>query len=384
MGIIGKHFGQPSYFLGSNLVDLRVTVQGGHLTADFKSPDRGFKGNSRISPFFIAPWWKEAPGENQDEIINVLRGDFFCLPFGGNDEEYEGRKYPVHGETANSCWDFISLKEEEKTRELVLQMKLEGMKGRVEKHITLAKDEPVVYSLHRIIGFSGRVPIGHHPTLKLPETVGSGIIDMTRPLEGFTTPSPVEKPSNRGYSRIAPGRKIRHMRSVPCMDGSHIDITRYPQSFGYEDIVLFVNDSGKDFVFTSLSVPSEGYLYFQLKNPRVLRETLLWMSNGGRHYPPWNGRVRAVLGMEEITAFYHYGIKPSIESNALTENSYPTSVELLEDRPFDVKLVMGAVSIGEDFTGVTDIVRKNDSEIIIIGRGGERIEVRCKVDFLSD
>ncbi len=121
MGIIHTYYGQPSYTLKSTLADVQISVQGGHLTADF------YDGNGerkKITPYFIAPWWKEAPYTGQDEIIKVLRGDFFCFPFGGNDETYNNKKYPVHGETANRNWDFVSHTETAAKSEIVLIMDL--------------------------------------------------------------------------------------------------------------------------------------------------------------------------------------------------------------------------------------------------------------------
>ena len=47
-----------------------------------------------------------------------------------------------------------------------------------------------------------------------------------------------------------------------------------------------------------------------------------------------------------------------------------------------VRLVMGLVAVGPDFRGVEDIVRKDGATIAILGRGGERIDVPCRADFL--
>ena len=159
-------------------------------------------------------------------------------------------------------------------------------------------------------------------------------------------------------------------------------MTRYPLPMGYEDLAFFVSDNEKEFVFTSVSVPEEGYLYFQLKNPRVLAQTLFWMSNGGRHYQPWNGRVRAVLGVEEITSFFHYGIGKSSENNFLQEKGFKTCFNIEEKVPAAIKLIMGLIPIEKNFKGVADIVKKSESMITIIGKGDEKIDVPCRVAFL--
>ncbi|MBA7524551.1 hypothetical protein ES705_16692 [subsurface metagenome] len=85
MGAIKTYYGQPSYTISNKKVQVFITVQGGHLTALFNNDGK------EVNPFFIAPWWEEARQEGLDEIVNVLRGDFFCFPFGGNEEPYEGK-----------------------------------------------------------------------------------------------------------------------------------------------------------------------------------------------------------------------------------------------------------------------------------------------------
>ena len=376
MGIIHTNYGEPSYTIHNDLVSVFVTVQAGHLTASF---DTGT--DETVNPFFMPPWWREAQDQDMDEIINVLRGDFFCFPFGGNEDSYEGKKYPVHGKTANANWDFVSVKEDETGKELTLRMELDYEEGSVEKRIGLHDNERVIYSTHTISGFTGKMPIGHHPTLQLPEREGAGIIDISKPLAGFTPPEQIEDPRMGGYSQLQPKYEITDRSNVLCMNGQSIDLTRYPGPKGFDDIVIFLNDSTREFAYTTLALPDEGYLYFNLKNPKVLASTLFWMANGGRHYVPWNGRVTSAIGMEEITGFYHYGRTPSIDKNFLQEKGYKTSVEI-DGKPFDVKLMMGVVPIDQDFQGVEDIVRKDPATISIIGRGGEKIDVACQVDFL--
>lgn len=152
----------------------------------------------------------------------------------------------------------------------------------------------------------------------------------------------------------------------------------------YEDVVLFVSDPSKDFCFTSLAVPSAGYLYFQLKSPKVLAETMLWMSNGGRHYPPWNGRVSSVIGLEEITGYFYYGRAKSVAENPLLREGYPTFLDAAPGKPLVVGLVVGVVPIPPDFRGVEDIVRKDDSTLLVLGKTGEKIEVPCQTGFLGE
>ena len=374
MGIMKVIAGQACYTVETDKVKAAVTVQGGHMTARFST------GNDMIDPFFTAPWWSEEVDEQLPSILQVLRGDFFCFPFGGGEDGEYGITCPPHGQTACDPWDLQAFNSNKAGSTLELSMNLDAG-GRVVKRISLKADEPVIYNENVVEGFSGSIPLGYHPTLKLPDRTGAGIIDMSPPIVGFTTPERFEIPEAGGYSRLALGAEITDRQKVPTIDGGAVDISRYPTPPGYEDLALFINDPERDFTFTAASLPQEGYLYFQLKNPRILAQTLFWMSNGGRHYAPWNGRVRSVLGMEEITSYFHYGIGKSIEDNEVTRRGYPSCVQL-DGSPSSFKIIMGVVPIGKKFKGVADIVKINSGAVEIVGTGGERIEVPCRIDFL--
>jgi hypothetical protein len=106
------------------------------------------------------------------------------------------------------------------------------------------------------------------------------------------------------------------------------------------------------------------------------------MANGGRHFPPWSGRVVSVLGLEEVTSFFAYGQEASLAPNLFRERGFPCACEPGPGGALRVRLLMGLVAVGPDFRGVEDIVRKDPATVTILGRGGERIDVPCRADFL--
>ena len=370
--------GQPCYALESDMVKVAVTVQGGHLTAEFKG-----KGEA-LAPFYTAPWWREPYMEDADWIIRVLRGDFFCLPFGGNAEPVGGRKYLLHGRTSNDCWEPVRVEEKKGETSLVARMDLDEPGSEVEKTIRVVDGEPVIYQRHVVRGLALKSPVGHHPTLQCPEAPGSAIIDLSPPLAGFTLPVPVEIPENKGYGLLVPNVPITDRTKVPTVYGGFADVSRYPLRRGHEDGVMFVSDPARDFAFTSVTMPEKGLLYFQLKDPRTFSQTMFWMSDGGRYSAPFSGRATGVLGTEEITGYFWLGIRPSVESNPLLQKGYRTFVDFRQDVPQDLRLIIGTIPVGKDFSGVTDILRKDERTVTVVGRGGERIDVPCRVDALKD
>jgi hypothetical protein len=369
--MITKKDGHPSWHLSSEQSDAYVSIQGGMVTVDYKIANR------TISPYYVLPWWDEEGAASLDNLSQLLRGDFFCMPFGADIQDDGSILY--HGKPAHGFW---TLKEKYSDSSIILE--LDSDNGSMEKHIRLDGENSVLYQNHVISGVNGKTPMGYHPMLKLPLEAGSGMVKLSGFGKGFTTPALIEDSANGGYSRIKPGVEITDVTAVPCIDGSTLDLTRYPHPPGYEEIVMFINNPDDDFAYTSVAIPSEGYLYFQLKNPAKLRNTIMWMSNGGRRYAPWSGRVQGLLGFEEITAFFHYGKEESINENFLTKLGYPTCVELKAEESLSVPLISGITEIGPDYSGILTIEKNDDASIVILGNKGERNIVKCDLSYLQD
>jgi len=81
----------------------------------------------------------------------------------------------------------------------------------------------------------------------------------------------------------------------------------YPARRGFDDLVMLSADPDLPFAWNAVTFPAQRYVWFSLRDPRVLRHTIFWISNGGRHYAPWNGRHTGVLGLEDITSYFHMG-----------------------------------------------------------------------------
>src|SRR5207249_1604720 len=76
----------------------------------------------KIAPLSVAPWATEKLDKSTPPIIRILRGDFFCMPFGGNKTPYRGRgrieRHPIHGETANANWTLRQIRQDDRGCEL--------------------------------------------------------------------------------------------------------------------------------------------------------------------------------------------------------------------------------------------------------------------------
>jgi len=342
--------GQPSWRLATPEVEAYVTRLGGHL-----APVTFDRKGRKIQPFAIAPWAEEKIDSAAPGVMRSMRGDFFCLPFGGNAAPFRGERHPPHGETANSPWTFVGRKRISGAETLHLRIRPKIRLGQVDKFITLRKGEPVIYSRHIISGMSGPMSLGHHATLRFPSHPGSGLISTSPFRLGQVFVEPVERPEERGYSSLVPGAIFESLDQVPALVGGTADLSRYPARRGYEDIVMLAGDPALPFAWTAVSFPKERHVWFSLKNPRVLRHTLMWHSNGGRHYPPWNGRHIDTLGLEEITSWFHGGLAPSVRPNDLSRSGHPTSLRLNSHHPLTVSTIMGVVLTPRGFDRVRSI-----------------------------
>lgn len=365
--------GQPSYVLAGDKTKAYLTVQGGQLgPVSFTLPEKV------VHPFSVAPWHSEQISGDIPEVAKILRGDIFCLPFGLNLASFKGEQHKVHGETANGRWDF---EEQADGKSLHVSMNTHVRSGRVDKWIFLADGETTVYEKHRISGMTGPMCFGHHAMLKFPAAENAGRFSCSKWVQGQVAPQPVELPEKQGYSLLKTGAVFQDMTRVPTITGETADLTRYPGRRGYEDVVALAADPRLPMAWNAVAFQEEGYAWFSLRDPKVLASTMLWFSNGGRYYPPWNGRHINVLGVEDNTAFYHYGLADSVNSNAHNTKGIKTFLVLDPANPLEINYIMGVAAIGRTFGHVVDILPGNRS-ITLLGEDGNSVKVAVDHEFL--
>jgi hypothetical protein len=371
-------FGQPSWHLASKQVDAYVTVLGGHLgPVQFNLPGR------QVTPYSVAPWAEEKYPSSLEPVLQALRGDFFCLPFGGNGKAFRGEKHPVHGETASARWTFVSSESRNDLRCLHLQMKPRVRKGCVDKKLFLYNGHQAIYCEHTISGMNGPIDFGHHAMLKFPDLPGSGLVSTSPFVRGQVCPLPFENPEAKGYYSLKPGAHFDSLRSVPTLTQDLADLSRYPARRGFEDLVMLVGDPNLPFAWTAVTFPQQRYVWFALKDPRLLRHTIMWISNGGRHYPPWNGRHVNVMGLEETTSYFHFGLAESAAKNPLSEGGFPTSVPLRAKASLRIPYIMAVAMTPQGFDHVAAIeLGPNGESVILKSENGKVASAPLSTGFL--
>ena len=367
-------FHQPSWRLASDRVEAFVTCLGGHL-----APVTFQTAAGPVQPFAIAPWHGEKLPKGAPGVLKPLRGDFFCAPFGGGPKNWQGENHPPHGETAEGAWRLLA--DESGPGHLVAEMKTRVRPGRVVKRISLLPGETNVYLRHEFHGMRGPMSFGHHATLKFPEAPGSGRLAFSPWQFGQVCPEAFEDPALGGYSSLKFGAPIRDLRRVPLANGGTADLTRYPARAGFEDLAMISARTDAPYAWTSVTFPAERYVWFALKDPRVLASTVMWHSNGGRHYAPWSSRHRAVLGLEEVTSYFHLGLAASAAPNALTRRGIKTALRLDPRRPLVVPYIMAVAAIPRGFDVVRTIDFRGD-HVVLRAASGKSVRHAVDLTFL--
>lgn len=180
----------------------------------------------KICPYFIAPWWEEPWLDTGIDLLNICRGSFFCMPFGGDDPGYNGKPVPLHGSCANENWTMIGI--DAKNNQKIMQIMFSEENGIIEKEIKLIRGQTAFYEKNTIKGYSGKYPVGFHPMIKLPDTTGKAHLSIGIVANCFSAPAPVENPDNGGYYPIKNNQQIKDIRKVKTVFGDTEDLSKQP------------------------------------------------------------------------------------------------------------------------------------------------------------
>ena len=373
---------QPSFLLSNKTVSLAVTEIGGHMAPVQFYADSDHPGP--IEPYYISPWQDEPQTEMPAPVLNSLRGDFFCLPFGGNAEAVNGEIHPPHGEIAGAKWTALSVEELGDITTLTMEFETRVRPGKVTKQLSLHQGHNVVYSKHTIEGFAGRVPLGHHATLAMPEKDGAVHLASSKIRFGMTCPGVFSDPQKREYQALLPGVQWTDLTKVPVQakDASDADLSRLPGRYGFADLVQLVNDpAGDEPAWMTATYPDAGYVWFSLKDAQVLASTVFWMEYHGRHGHPWNGRNNC-LGLEDVTSHFADGLAPSIAENVLSKQGVPTTVDLTKDHPTVVNYIQGVVRVPSGFERV-ETIQFHSNKIVLLSTTGHTVSAPVQYEFLK-
>ena len=367
---------QPSWVLRNDQVEMAVTVKGGHM-----APVTFYrKSDLPVQPYFISPWQYEKGPKVEPKILSMLRGDFFCLPFGGG--KHGGVEYPAHGQPAGEAWKLRSLDSAAGKTQLTLTMDCTIPKGRVTKTLALVDGQNVVYSQHLCEGFSGRFPLGHHATLAMPDEQRAVEVSTSPTVLGLTYPSAPGNPGEGEYFALRVGQKFKDLRKVPTIwkDYPVDDCSTYPRLKGFCDILGVFSKPVAKAAWTAAVFTNENFMWFSLKDPSVLPCLTIWTENHGRWTFPWNGRTNC-LGLEDVAAYLATGMGASLSDNAANQAGIPTAIELSPKTPTAVNYIQGVVKVPTGFTRVAK-VQFAPGSVTFVATSGKKVTTPVNHEFL--
>lgn len=333
-------------------------------------------GRQTVEPFSTAPWCDQPEARKLIPLLRELRGDFFCAPFGAG-PAWRGEAHPPHGEPANATW---KVKASAGGR-LVATLQTRIRPGRITKVIEAREGETNLYQAHLLEGFQGRMCLGHHAMLDFNRN-GPGLISTSRLRLAQVLPAPFEDPAQGGYCSLKEGAWFRRLDRVPMANGGMTDLTRFPAREGFEDLVMLQHQDADDFAWAAVVFPARKFVWFSLKNPAHLASTVMWHSNGGRNYPPWSGRHRGVLGIEDVTAYFHLGLAASLADNPWRAKGVPTSVALSRSRCTRIPYIMGVAPLPAGF-GSVHRIQRTATGIRLQSAGGACIDHAVDTAFIQ-
>ncbi|MGE0004672.1 MAG: hypothetical protein AB7S92_03690 [Parvibaculaceae bacterium] len=322
-------------------------------------------GAKDLRPLHRAPWVRA--GEELPATVapveRRLAGDFFCAPFGKTSADM-----PIHGWAANGDWDEAGTERTAAGAVTVSYRLRQAVEGaRLVKHLTLHPGHPVLYQRHVFEGGLGHVPVAHHAMIHVP---GGARLSFSGKASCFTPAAALETDPGRGRSVLLYPQRFAALASVRRADGGSSDLRLYPFDRDHEDLVIMSEAPGARLGWSAALAPAQGFLFFAVKDAPALPHTVLWMSNGGRSYAPWNGRHRAVIGIEEASLDHRLIEDPRDGASGLALGG--------DGRTATVRYALGAVPAPAGWTEVADIRLGRDGITLVDAGGDER-----RVPFLS-
>lgn len=360
--------GEPSYRLSNESVEAFITRRGGHL-----APVTFRLGNRRIQPYSLAPW---EPGEISQEfppLLQVLRGDFFCLPFGPNpwSDHY-------HGDSANGEWTVEALIEGHRIH---MGLSPHDLGGQIRKIMQLEEGQTAIYQEHQISGLNGQFSYGHHAILDLSPCVERKARISVSPIKyGSTYPGLFSNPEKSEYGCLQAEAEFDSLRRVPQVTGGYADLTLHPERRGYEDLVMVATADEVELAWSAAVM--DGYVWYCLKNPRDFPATILWISNGGRHSAPWSGRHYHRLAIEEVCSYFCDSVLDSRKA-PLAKRGIATTRKFTSDSTTSLRMIQGVAPVDAEFNEVADIRPQTDRPAVdILDPSGRSVSTEVHWQFV--
>ncbi|MDP3262011.1 MAG: hypothetical protein Q8M59_03525 [Tabrizicola sp.] len=294
----------------------------------------------QVSPLHVAPWFSEPTRSTHPPILQDLRGEWPCVPFGtdvprtlpqywsATGETFDGANIP-HGHSSNTEWAFTNIAPDRveltcdypathPIRRLTRTIAADPNAAAVDITLTVQARRPC------------RLPIGLHPTLRLP-TTGQARLAPPAFRKGRVFPLDVEP----GQGLLQPGATFSDLATVPRRDSRTLSLAQLPLPDNTEELVQLCGVTGG----FRLHHPDDWHVTLDW-DTQHFPSLLLWISNRGRAYAPWNSR-HVALGVEPVCAAFDLGPAVSNAPNPISATGTLTAHAFDPEHPFTTRYRIG-------------------------------------------
>lgn len=259
--------------------------------------------------FYNSPWRFDGSDlSNLDKLTKHLGGSFTCLPFGITKESIKNYNlnYP-HGLSCNEEWQLVS-----KADDMVVLKITYPNDYDIEYIIkTVSLDSQGIHINIKIMPRENvKLTYGEHPCFKIDDSVEINISG-----EVVAYPKKVEK-----CSRFKQSEWNSSLSKVKLDDDTYIDAAFLPLDFKTEEVLQAIRPNGK----VELLYKKTRKAISMRWSAEKLQSCLIWISNGGRDYFPWNSR-NFCIGLEPIASAWDLPCE-SLEQNCFNEKGINTYI----------------------------------------------------------
>lgn len=308
--------------IASAHVSAQVLTEGGLLWRPTFRPEHG----RAARPFAEAAWADAAADALVPPYVHKLGGAFVALPFGGRAVPAGTPGWaaadgdaPLHGIAANATWALTDQAPERVT--LMLDLPEPSEVARIEQTIACDQHAPSIDIELRITARrEGRVPVGYHPVLRLPERAGDLRLEAAFGA-GYTSPLAADMPI------VAADARFAELATVPALLGA-LDLMRLPLDVPGEALLMLARGVGR----VRADYADEGYRVELTWDADLLPNCLLWLHDrAGAGWP--GGHMFRGLGIEPSASAFDLAHAVSTGNNPLTRAEERTALALDPPRP---------------------------------------------------
>jgi len=268
-------------------------------------------GERELEVMHVAPWAGMRDATSLPGLMRRLRGEWPCIPFGRTDHPLDlpagwtprtpDDQWP-HGYASNHRWSCVEASAQQVT--LAIDYPPESAVRRIERTIRADCSAPALdITLTVFARREAMLPVGLHPTFRLPQAPGRVKVLLGSHEGVFSYPSA----SAGEISLLLPDTRSPGLEQM-ATGAAALDLGSLPHAGLSEELIQVralaaASAAAAPFALHYLDYDACVGLWWDTAQ---LPDLMLWVSNGGRPQFPWMSR-HVALGAEPVNSLFDLG-----------------------------------------------------------------------------